>query len=336
MPESPRYEVSLATGDAELDAFIAQLHCPVLRPGQTGYHEARRLHNGLIDRKPALIVQCSGAADVVACVNFARAHNLLLSVRGGGHNVAGNAMNDDGIVVDLSRMRGVYVDPRGRTVRVQGGATWADVDRETQLFGLAVPSGVVSTTGVAGLTLHGGFGHLRRKFGLSLDNLLSVEIVTADGVVRTASETEHPDLFWAVRGAGSNFGVITSFEFRLHPVGPTVMLAACMYSLEDGPRVLRRLRSYIATAPEDVSPLAIFWNVQPGFPPEHVGKPIVLIAGVYTGPVEDGRSILQPMREFADPLIDIERAEAVRRRAKRVRPVLPERHAGVLEVDVRR
>ncbi len=224
--------------EVTIQEFAAALRGQLLQPDEDSYDEARRVRNGLIDRHPALIANCTGVADVVAAVNFAREHDLILSVRGGAHNVSGNATNDEGLVVDLSAMRGVWVDPTARTVRVQGGATWGDVDRETQLFGLATPGGKVSTTGVGGLTLHGGFGWLRRKHGYSIDNLIEVEIVTADGQMRTANETEHPDLFWAARGAGSNFGVVTAFTFRLHPVGPLVSLAAPFYALEDAGRVL--------------------------------------------------------------------------------------------------
>src|SRR5256886_12669939 len=191
-------------------AFQEGLRGPVLRPGDPGYDDARALWNGLIDRRPALIVQCSGAADVVDAVNFAREQNLLVSIKAGGHNVAGNAVNDGGLVIDLSQMRGVHVGSATGIVRAEGGATWGECDRETQLFGLAVPGGVVSTTGIAGLTLHGGVGHLRRKHGLSIDNLLSVDIVTADGQLRKASATENEELFWAVSGAGSNFRAVTA------------------------------------------------------------------------------------------------------------------------------
>ncbi len=279
----------------------------VLRPGDHGYEDARTVWNGLIDRRPALIVQCTGAADVVDAVNLAREQNLLLSVKGGGHNVAGSAVNDDGLVIDLSQMRGVHVDPTTRTVRAQGGATWGDADRETQLFGLAVPGGVVSTTGIAGLTLHGGIGHLRRKHGLSIDNLLSVDIVTADGQLRRASATENEDLFWAVCGAGSNFGVVTSFEFRAHPVGPMVMVGAVFYPLEDARALLPAWRDYMAQAPEELSSLAICWSVPPHdpFPPEHHGKPVLIVAAVYSGPVEDGEPVVRPLRELAQPLIDL-------------------------------
>jgi FAD/FMN-containing dehydrogenase len=297
---------TMAPLDESLVAELrGQLRGALLTPADPGYDEARRVHNGLIDRHPALIAQCSGTADVVACVNFARDHGMLLSTRGGGHNVAGNAVNDGGLVVDLSHMRGVWVDPDSRVAVVQGGATWGDLDRETQQFGLATPGGVVSTTGVAGLTLHGGMGHLRRKFGLSLDNLLAVEIVTADGQPRRASAEENPDLFWAVRGAGSNFGIVTSFTFRLHPVGPTVMLCAVLYALDDGPAVLRKWRDYIATTPDEFTPLAVFWSVPEGFPPDIVGRPIVVLAGVYAGPVEEGERIAQPLRELATPLLDM-------------------------------
>jgi FAD/FMN-containing dehydrogenase len=279
----------------------------VLRPGDDDYDDARAIWNGLIDRRPALIVRCSGAADVIQAVDFARERGLVLSVKGGGHNVAGNAVNDGGIVVDLSLMRGVHVDAKARTARVLAGATWGDLDRETQVFGLATPGGVVSTTGVAGLTLHGGMGLLRGKYGLSIDNVLAVDIVTADGQLRTASATENADLFWAVRGAGANFGVVTSFAFQLHPVGPTVMLGAGMYALRDAPRVLRAWRDYMATAPDELTSMAAFWGIQPGFPEEIVGEPVVVIPALYAGPVEEGERLIQPLRELAlaTPLIDL-------------------------------
>jgi FAD/FMN-containing dehydrogenase len=290
-----------------VQGLIAQTRGPVLRPGDPGYDDARALWNGLIDRRPALIVQCSGAADVVDAVNFAREHDLLLSIKGGGHNVAGNAVNDGGVVIDLSQMNGVHVDPSTRTVRAEGGATWGDADRESQLHGLAVPGGVVSTTGIAGLTLHGGVGHLRRKYGLSIDNLLSVDIVTADGQLRRASASENEDLFWAVRGAGSNFGVVTSFEFQAHPVGPAVMVGALFYRQEEWATVLPAWRDTMAAAPEELSSLALFWNVpaHEPFPPEAHGAPIIVVAGVYSGSVEDGESIVQPLRELAEPLVDM-------------------------------
>jgi len=293
--------------ESVIEEFRGHLRGPLLTPDDPNYDEARAVRNGLIDRRPALIARCSGTADVVECVNFAREHGLLLSVRGGAHNVAGNAVNDGGLVIDLSTMRAVYVDPDARTARVQGGATWGDVDRETQLFGLAVPGGVVSTTGIGGLTIHGGYGHLRRKYGLSLDSLISVEIVTADGQVRTASTTENEDLFWAVRGAGSNFGAITSFEFRLHPVGPIVQLCAPFYALEDGPAVIRAWRDFTASAPDELNSLMVLWSVPDDehFPEELRRRPIVVVAAVYIGSVEEGERVMQPLRELATPLMDL-------------------------------
>jgi FAD/FMN-containing dehydrogenase len=305
MTDQPATETTLDPEATE--AFAAGHRGAVLRPGDQWYDDARAIWNGLIDRRPALIVQCSGAADVVDAVNFAREQNLLLSVKGGGHNVAGNAVNDGGLVIDLSQMRGVHVDASTQSVRAQGGATWGDCDRETQLHALAVPGGVVSTTGIAGLTLHGGVGHLRRKHGLSIDSLLSVEIVTADGQLRRASATENEDLFWAVRGAGSNFGVVTSFEFKAHSVGPMVQVGAIFYPQDVAREVLPAWREYMASAPDELSSLALFWNVPPHepFPVEHQGKPVLIVAGAYAGSLEDGEPVVQPLRELAEPLIDL-------------------------------
>jgi FAD/FMN-containing dehydrogenase len=297
-----------AAVDSEaLQAFALQVRGRVLVPDDPGYDEARQIWNGLIDRRPAVIVECTGAADVVDALNFAREHNLVISIKGGGHNVAGNAVNDGGLVIDLSKMRGIHVDPSTQRVRVQGGATLGDVDRETQLYGLAVPAGVVSTTGVAGLTLHGGAGHLRRKYGLTIDNLLSVDIVTADGVPRRASATENEDLFWAVRGAGSNFGVVTSFEFQAHPLGPMVMVGAVFYPFEDVKTLLPAWRDCVASAPRELSSIALCWSVPPHepFPVEHHGRPVFVVAGMYAGPVEEGEPIVQPLRELGEPLIDL-------------------------------
>ena len=303
--------VSPATGavlDTEaLQALALQFGGRVLGPDDAGYDDARRIWNGLIDRRPAVIVECAGTADVVGALRFAREHDLVVSIRGGGHNVAGNAVNDGGIVIDLSKMRGVRVDPSTGRVRAQGGATWADMDREAQLFGLAVPGGVVSTTGIAGLTLHGGAGHLRRKYGLSIDNLLSVDIVTTDGAVRRASATENEDLFWAVRGAGSNFGVVTSFEFEAHPVGPMVMVGAVFYPLEEIKTLLPAWRDYVTSTPNELSSIALSWSVPPHepFPAEHHGRPVLVVAGAYAGAVEDGAPVVQPLRELGEPLIDL-------------------------------
>jgi FAD/FMN-containing dehydrogenase len=295
--------------EAAVQELISTTRGQVIRPEDAGYDDARAVWNGMIDRRPALIMRCTGAADVIEAVNFAREQGLAIAVRGGGHNVAGNAVADDALVVDLSSMRGVHVDPKARTVRVQGGATWGDVDRETQIYGLATAGGVVSPTGVAGLTLHGGMGHLRRKYGLSIDNLLSVDIVTADGQIQTASEKEDQDLFWAVRGAGSNFGVVTSFEFKLHPVGPEVFLCAPLYAAEDAPGVLPKWREFMSSAPEEISSIALFWSVPEGFPEEYVGKPVLILAAVHSGSAEEGERETQPLREMGTPILDLSAAE---------------------------
>jgi FAD/FMN-containing dehydrogenase len=279
----------------------------ILTPDVEGYEDARRVFNGLIDRTPAVIARCQGTADVVAAINVAREHDLLVSVRGGGHNVAGNAVNDGGIVIDLSGMRAVHVDPATRTVRAQGGATWRDFDRETCLFGLATTGGQVSSTGIAGLTLHGGLGTLHRTFGLALDNLRSVEIVTADGQVRTASATENPDLFWAVRGAGSNFGVVTWFEYDLYPLGPEIYMAVPIFLLEDAPKALRAYRDFSESAPDECNPQAIFWSVPPveDFPEELHGKKIVAVQVLYAGDPDAGERLLKQVFEWGEPVLDL-------------------------------
>jgi len=255
----------------------------------------------------ALIARCTGVADVVAAVNFARENNLPVAVRGGGHSVAGHSTCDGGLVIDLSPLWLVRVDPQARTARVGGGAIWGDLDREAQLFGLATPGGVVSTTGVAGLTLGGGYGWLRRKYGLSCDNLLSVDIVTADGQLRTASERKNADLLWGLKGGGGNFGVVTSFEFRLHPVGPEVMYAATIYPAERAGQVLRAWRDYVSTASNEITSDATLWTVPPYpmFPAELHSRPIILVEGVYAGPIADGERLMQPLRELDQALLDM-------------------------------
>jgi FAD/FMN-containing dehydrogenase len=293
--------------DAGVEDLRATLRGDLIDAETPGYDEARAIQNGLIDRRPALIARCRGTADVVAAVTFAREQGLLLSIRGGGHNVAGNAVNDGGLVVDLSGMRSVLVDPEARTARVQGGATWADVDRETQVFGLATTGGQVSSTGVAGYTLHGGMGTLHRRFGLAIDNLRAVEIVTADGQVRTASEQVNPDLFWGVRGAGSNFGVVTMFEFALHPVGPEIAMVVPIFLLDDAVPVLRRFRDYSDSAPDAFNPQGIFWSVPPidDFPEELHGKAILAVQVLYAGDPDEGERLMQPVMEWATPVLDL-------------------------------
>src|SRR5215212_9059820 len=241
-----------ALGEAVVERFGSRLRGKLLRPGDAGYEEVRLIWNGLIDKRPALIARCAGVADVIDSINFARENDLLVAVSGGGHNVAGNAVADGGLVIDLSPMKGIRVDPERRTTRAEGGATLGDIDRETQVFGLATPLGVVSETGIAGLTLGGGIGWLRRKYGLSSDNLVSVDLVTADGRFLTASEEENEDLFWGIRGGG-NFGVVTSFEYRLHPVGPEVMCCFVLYPGDRAREVLKFCDEYVAEAPDEVN-----------------------------------------------------------------------------------
>ena len=271
------------------------------------YDQSRRLWNGMIDRRPALIVRCSGVADVISCIRFVGKHGLRVSVRGGGHNVAGNAVCDGGLVIDLSKMRAVSVDVPSRTAKAQGGALLGDLDHEAQAFGLATPVGVMSVTGVAGLTLHGGMGWLLRRHGLSADNLISAEVVTADGTLRRASLEENPDLLWALRGAGGNFGVVTSFEFRLHPVGPLVWVAIPLYPMDAAADVLKAFRTQMAAAPDDLSAIAVFWTAPeaPGVPEDVQRKPVLVIAGCYAGPPEKGEQAVDPLRKFAQPLADL-------------------------------
>lgn len=287
--------------------FAARLRGELLRKGDAGYDEHRKVWNGMIDRYPLLIARCTCVEDVVASVNFARKHNLVVAVRGGGHQVAGHGTCDDGLVIDLSPMKNIEIDPEMRIARVEPGCTWGELDRATQTYGLVTPGGVVSDTGVAGLTLGGGFGWLRNKWGLSCDNLLSVEMVTADGRVVRASETEHSELFWGIRGGGGNFGIVTNFEFQLHRLGPEVMFT---FVFHDGTRAvdaLRFFREYTANAPDEVSILAVLGVFPPGaeiFPHELHGKPFILFGGCYAGSPEEGERVLQPLRDFATPLVD--------------------------------
>jgi hypothetical protein len=292
--------------EAALDNFKTSLRGGLLYPGHDGYDHSRRIWNGMIDRYPALIARCQGVADVMDAVNFARQNELLISVRGGGHNVAGSAVCDEGLMIDLSPMRGIWVDLAKRTVRVQGGATWGDVDRETQLFGLATPGGIISTTGVAGLTLGGGYGYLRKKCGLSCDNLISVELVTADGQVVRASEEENRELFWGIRGGGGNFGIVTSFEFRLHTIGPMVLHLLVLYPAEKSKEILRKCFDYMATAPDELSIVTPIFAVPPvpPFPEDLHGKHVLVLSGVYAGPVEEGKAIIEPLRHLDTPLLD--------------------------------
>ncbi len=277
-------------------------------PGDAGYDEVRAVWNGTIDRHPTVIARCATVDDVVATVDVARRHRLPIAVRGGGHNVAGLASCDDGVVVDLSPMKEVRVDPDRRLAFVQGGALWQDVDAATQQYALAAPAGLVSETGVGGLTLGGGMGWLRRKYGLTCDNLVGAEVVTAAGRRVTVGENENPDLLWALRGGGGNFGVVTSFVFRLHPVGPEVSYALVFYDGARAAEGLRALRAYSALVPDEISPVA-FTAVVPdgldGVPAELVGRPALVAAAVYVGAPEAGDASLRPLRELTEPLVDL-------------------------------
>jgi FAD/FMN-containing dehydrogenase len=283
------------------------LHGPLILPGEEGYDEARSIWNGAIDRRPTCIARCTGVADVVAAVRFARDHDLEIAVRGGGHNVAGTAVCDDGLVIDLSAMRAVWVEPAGRTAWVQGGALWGDVDHETQAYGLATTGGIIGHTGVAGLTLGGGIGFLMRKHGLAVDNLLAAEVVTAEGSVVRASADEHPDLFWALRGGGGNFGVVTSFRFALHPVGPTVMAGPVFWAAHDTVDVLRFYRDFAAEAPDELGSVVRLGTVPPlpVIPEELHWRSAMAVACCYAGAVEDGERAVRPLRRFGTPLVDL-------------------------------
>jgi FAD/FMN-containing dehydrogenase len=279
----------------------------ILTAESPDFDKVRAVWNGMIDRKPALIARCKTTDDVVRCVKFAKQHELLVAVRGGGHNIAGNAVCDGGLLIDLSLMRGVRVDAAKRTARVDGGALLADVDQATQAHGLAVPLGINSTTGVAGLTLGGGFGWLSRKYGLTIDNLVSATVVTAAGEILTASADEHSDLFWALRGGSGNFGVVTTFEFRLHPVGPEVLSGLIVHPLADAKKVIRFYREFAAKAPDE---LAVWFVLRkapplPFLPESWHGKEILALAACYTGDLQAGEKVLQPLRSFGQPIADV-------------------------------
>ena len=292
--------------EAAVEEFRSSLRGALLRSSDEGYDEARKIWNGMIDKRPGLIAQCTGAADALTAVRFARDHNLLVSIRGGGHNVAGTALCDGGLVIDLSLMKGIHVDPVQRKARAQPGLTLGDLDHETQAFGLAVFSGVVSTTGIAGLTLGGGFGYLTPWYGLSCDNLLSADVVTADGRMIKASEEENPGLFWGIRGGGGNFGIVTSFEYQLHPVGPTVLAGVIVYPMSKASELLRFHRDFIAAAPDELGTVFGLRIAPPApFLPESIhGKPIAAVFVCYSGPGEEGVRVLKPLREFGQPVTD--------------------------------
>ncbi|WP_432720720.1 FAD-binding oxidoreductase [Jeongeupia wiesaeckerbachi] len=288
----------------KIEALKSGFGGEILLPGGDAYENARKIWNAMIDKRPAIIARCTTTSDVVLAVNFARDNGLLLAVRGGGHNIAGNAMCDDGLVVDLSQMKTARVDPGTRRVVIEGGATLADLDAATQAHGLATPLGINSTTGVAGLTLGGGFGWLSRKYGMTIDNLESAEVVTAAGDVVHASATEHPDLFWALQGGGGNFGVVTRFEFRLHPVGPDLLSGLIVYPIAAAKSVLQQYREFVAKAPDELSVWTVLRQAPPlPFLPEEVhGKGIVALALLYTGDPKQGEALIDPLRKLGTPL----------------------------------
>ncbi len=289
-----------------LENLGAALRGTLIRPDDEHYGEARALYNGMIDKRPALIARCEDAADVIAAVNFGRQNDLLVAIRGGGHNGPGLGSCDDGLVIDLSGMRGVRVDPQSRTVRVSPGNTQGEMDHATHAFGLAVPAGIVSTTGVGGLTLGGGHGYLTRKYGLTVDNLVEADVVLADGGFVTASESEHPDLLWGLRGGGGNFGVVTSFVYRAHPVS-TVYAGPIFWDMSDAREIMQWYRSYLPTAPEEFCPflgLKTVPSTEP-FPRELWGRRICALISCYNGSAEEAEAVMEPIRrELPPPILD--------------------------------
>ena len=293
--------------DDALEALRAQLHGPAVRPTDAGYEDVRATFNAMHAGRPDVAIRCMGAADVVAGVNFARDQGLDLTVRGGGHSIAGLSAHESGVLLDLAAMRGVQVDPVRRLAHVQGGALWSDVDRETLAFGLVAPGGVVSDTGVAGLTLGGGYGWVRRKYGLSCDSLVEAQVVCADGEIRTASKDSNPDLYWAIRGGGGNYGVVTSFTFQLHELGPDVAFSATFYPLEEVAQVMRGWREYASSAPDEVTSVCvtITFPANPELPEATHDRPIVIVGAVYAGDVEEGMRVTEPLRALGTPLFDM-------------------------------
>jgi FAD/FMN-containing dehydrogenase len=291
----------------QFESFRKEVRGSVITEEDKGYEEARKVWNGMIDKKPGLIVKCTGNADVIQTIKFARNQNLKLSVRGGSHNVSGNAVCDDGVVIDLSNMRNIRVDAENKVARVGGGATLGDLDHETQAFALAVPAGAMSRTGVAGLTLNGGLGLLTRKYGLSSDNLIGADVITADGKMIIANENQNTDLLWALKGGGGSFGVVTSFEFRLHSVGPEVWVAMILYPLDNAFNIMKFFRDFMSNAPDEIMGIAIFWsNPDEHFiPEEYKRKPNLVLVACYSGPVEKGEEALMPLRTLDQPVADL-------------------------------
>jgi hypothetical protein len=279
----------------------------LVRPGDSTYDEHRKIWNGSINKFPALIARCAGVADVIAAVRFARRTGLITAVRGGGHSFPGLSTCDSGVMIDLSPMKGVRVDPEAGTARVQAGVLLGELDRETQAFGRAAPSGIVTHTGVAGLTLGGGIGWIHRKHGLSIDNLLSVDLVTASGEFVKASDSENADLFWGVRGGGGNFGIVTEFEFRLVELGPQVMAGPVFWAMDDAPEVLRFYRDWVGDCPDELMTIVSTRKAPaiPGMPADVVGKHVVGVIGCWAGSVDEGERVMRPLKEFGSPVLDL-------------------------------
>src|SRR4029077_6629645 len=298
---------AIALGSENIDALRQTLRGTVCLPAEAGYGEARTIWNAMIDRRPGVVVRARGAADIMRSVNFARDHGVLLAVRAGGHNIAGNAVCEGGLLIDLSLMRGVWVDVVRRTARVEPGATLGDFDKEAQTFGLATPLGINSPPGVGGLTLGGGFGWLSRKFGLAVDNLISADMVAADGKLVQASAAENPDLFWALRGGGGNFGIVSSFEFRMHPVGPMVLSGLIVHPFARAKELLAGYRQIAAKAPDELTVWVVLRHAPPlpFLPAEVHGREILVFAVCYTGDEIDGKRALEPLRALGEPIGDV-------------------------------
>ena len=290
-----------------VDELRSNLRGQLIDANSENYNQARSVWNALIDRRPALIARCAGAADVIAAVNFARKYGILTAVRGGGHNVAGNSVCDDGLVIDLSGMKGIRVDPQARRVRAQPGVSLGELDRETQAFGLVVPSGIVTSTGISGLTLGGGLGWLSRAWGLTCDNLISADVVTADGKLLHASESENADLFWAIRGGGGNFGIVTSFEYRCRQFGPKALAGVVFHPFAKARELLSFYRAYTASAPDEVTAFALIRKAPaaPFLPKEYHGALVAAIVACYAGPPEDGVEAIRPIKEWDHPIADV-------------------------------
>lgn len=289
-----------------LEEFKKTIYGKVITPHDADYDSARMIWNGMIDRYPGMIVQCSGTADAIKAVLFAKKHHLLISVRGAGHNIAGRALENHVLLIDLSQLRYVHVDPEEAIATVSPGATLADVDQEAQMYGLALPVGINSTTGVAGLTLGGGFGWLSRKYGMTIDSLISAEVITVDGSRIVCSKEKNPDLFWAIRGGGGNFGIVTSFKFKLHKVGPVVFSGPVIFDIKEAKEVLHRYREFCKNAPDEVTVWAILRHCPP-FPfvdGSYHGKTVLILVGIYIGPIEEGKAILSKLKLLGNPLGD--------------------------------